>query len=111
MQLRIASVPRRLLPPLRADGCLPGPAPTVPQGVAATPLTTLAGPGHPNPSPLGVRGYFTDVHGRGNLTRVPSLFGGRLGDRSKPVSGGATLPTVGARPWGRVVGKQCSRDS
>jgi hypothetical protein len=75
--------------------CL-GPLPNVPQVVAATPLTTLAGPGHPNPSPLRLRGYFTDAHGGGTFSRAPSLLFGRLGDRSKPVSGGATLPTVGA---------------
>ncbi|PSC71205.1 hypothetical protein C2E20_5424 isoform X1 [Micractinium conductrix] len=59
--------------------------------VAGTPLTPLAGPAAPHPSPLRRRGCFTDVHGGGAFSRVPSLFG-RLDERTKPITSGAMLP-------------------
>ncbi|EFN55050.1 hypothetical protein CHLNCDRAFT_58089 [Chlorella variabilis] len=72
------------------------------QAAAATPLTPLAGPALPQPSPLRRRGYFTDVHGGGAFSRVPSLFGRLEGDRSRPLTGGAVLPTVGTA-FGRAA--------
>ena len=73
-------------------------APSPCQAAAATPLTPLvAAAAHPNPSPLRRRGYFTDVHGAGTFSRVPSLFGRAGEDRTKPVVGGTSLPQVGAR--------------
>lgn len=71
-------------------------APSPCQAAAATPLTPLvAAAAHP--SPLRRRGYFTDVHGAGTFSRVPSLFGRAGEDRTKPVVGGTSLPQVGAR--------------
>jgi len=82
--------------PLPASRLLPSP---LSQAAAATPLTPLAGPVlNSNPSPLRRRGYFTDVHGAGTFSRVPSLFGRAGDDRSKPILGGTSLPQVGALP-------------
>jgi hypothetical protein len=93
--------------------CHTHPAPGLPllQQAAATPLTPLAGPLKPHPSPLRRRGYFTDMHGGGAFARMPSLFARADERSSKLMSAGTTLPTVGCLRISWQSNRRCSTAS